>query len=58
LNFALSDLVLSGEAYGGRHPPLRDITTGDNWFYKGAPGYDQATGVGVPDAANLFRALQ
>jgi kumamolisin len=58
LNFALSDLVLSGEAYAGRHPPLRDITTGNNWFYNGAPGYDQATGVGVPDVANLLRALQ
>jgi subtilase family serine protease len=58
LNFALYDLVRTGKAYSGRHPPLRDITTGNNWFYNSAPGYDQATGVGVPDIANLFHALE
>jgi subtilase family serine protease len=57
LNTDLYDLVLLGHAYGGRHPPLRDITSGNNWFYKATPGYDQATGVGVPDIANLFNAL-
>jgi kumamolisin len=57
LNPALYDLVLFGQAYGGKHAPLRDITSGNNWFYNGVRGYDQATGVGVPDVANLFKAL-
>ena len=31
---------------------------GDNWFWPGRAGYDQATGVGVPDVANLLDAFQ
>lgn len=58
LNNDLYNLVRFNAAYGGRHAPLRDITKGDNWFFNGEPGYDQATGVGVPDVGNLFRALQ
>jgi kumamolisin len=58
LNNELYNLVRSGAAYNGRNPPLRDITKGDNWFYTGERGYDQATGVGVPDVTNLFKALQ
>ncbi len=58
LNFALYDLVRFHAAYGGKHPPLRDITAGDNWFYNGQPGYDQGSGVGVPDVANLARTLR
>ena len=57
LNPAIYDLVLTGQAYRGHHAPLRDITSGNNWFYTGQPGYDPATGVGVPDIANLFHAL-
>jgi subtilase family serine protease len=57
LNPVLYDLALFGQAYSGRHPPLRDITSGDNWFYNATRGYDQATGLGVPDVANLFNAL-
>jgi subtilase family serine protease len=58
LNFPLYGLVRAGRAYGGSHPPLRDITHGDNWFYRGAAGYDPATGVGVPNVANLVNVLQ
>jgi kumamolisin len=58
LNNDLYNLVRLGAAYSGRNPPLRDITKGDNWFYTGERGYDQATGVGVPDVTNLFKALQ
>jgi kumamolisin len=58
LNFALYDLVRSHQAYDGANPPLRDITGGDNWFYAAQPGYDQASGVGVPDVANLLQALK
>jgi kumamolisin len=58
LNIALYQLVREGRAYGGRDAPLRDITAGDNWHYNGVRGYDQATGVGVPDVANLLKALE
>jgi kumamolisin len=58
LNNDLYNLVRFGVAYGGRNAPLRDITKGDNWFFSAKPGYDQATGVGVPDVSNLFKALQ
>ena len=58
LNTALYNLVRFDAAYGGRHAPLRDITQGDNWFFNAQSGYDQATGVGVPDVGNLFKALQ
>jgi kumamolisin len=58
LNFALYELVRSGSAYRGFDAPLRDISAGDNWGYFAHRGYDQATGVGVPDVANLLRWLQ
>jgi len=53
--------VATGHAYhgSGRHgAPLRDITAGNNWGYNAHRGYDQATGVGAPDVANLDAALQ
>lgn len=53
LNFALYELSLTGEAYSGRHPPLRDIRHGTNEGYQAEPGYDQASGLGVLDVANL-----
>jgi subtilase family serine protease len=58
LDVPLYDLVRRNAAYGGPQAPLRDITRGDNWFYSGHAGYDQGTGVGVPDVAHLLRALQ
>jgi subtilase family serine protease len=57
LNSTLYDLVRDGHAYSGREAPLRDIKAGDNWYYKSATGYDQTTGVGVPDFAKLLEAL-
>ncbi len=57
MNFALYRLARSGDAYEGRNAPLRDITAGDNWGYSAHQGYDQATGLGVPDVAHLLRAL-
>jgi subtilase family serine protease len=58
LNFALYELARSGAAYSGPEAPLRDIAAGDNWYYYAHRGYDQATGLGVPDVANLLRALR
>lgn len=57
MNPALYFIQATG-GYGGRHAPLRDIKRGDNWFWPGRAGYDQATGVGVPDVANLLDAFQ
>lgn len=57
LNPALYFIQATG-GYNGPHAPLRDIKKGDNWFYRGRPGYDQATGVGVPDVANLLGSFE
>jgi kumamolisin len=53
LNPALYRLATSRPA----HPPLHDITVGDNLVYPATPGYDLATGLGTPDAWNLARDL-
>ncbi|MBV8459912.1 MAG: S53 family peptidase [Candidatus Eremiobacteraeota bacterium] len=39
-------------------PAFYDITVGDNGYYPAHVGYDNVTGVGVPDAAKLVTALQ
>lgn len=51
-------IIAGSNGYSGQHPPLRDIKTGDNWYWSARPGYDQASGVGVPDVANLLEALR
>ena len=33
--------------------PFNDIHAGDNWFYHGVPGYDQGSGIGTLNVANL-----
>jgi kumamolisin len=58
LNVPLYQLLRSGNPYSGNKAPLRDITQGDNWFFNSNKAYDQATGVGVPDVANLLEALK
>lgn len=58
LNVALYQLLRSGNPYGGHGAPLRDIVHGDNEYYHATPGYDQASGVGTPDVANLLEALK
>jgi kumamolisin len=58
LNFALYDLSLTGHAYSGRHAPLRDIRKGTNEGWQANTGYDQATGLGVLDVANLAAFFQ
>jgi subtilase family serine protease len=58
LSFPLYELALTGHAYSGKHAPMRDITKGNNEFYKATPGYDQATGLGVLDVANLASLLR
>jgi kumamolisin len=59
LNLTLYALMNAGPfAYAGPFAPLRDIRAGDNWYWQAGPGYDQATGVGVPNVANLLNALE
>lgn len=58
LNVPLYQLLRQGGAYQGRNAPLRDIVDGDNWYFYAHKGYDQTTGAGVPDVANLLEALQ
>lgn len=58
LNFALYALAQHGAGYLGGHAPLRDIRKGNNEFYIAGAGYDQATGLGVLDVANLADALR
>jgi kumamolisin len=57
LNPALYQIETSPNAYRGSHPAFRAITQGNNWYWNARPGYNQATGVGVPDVANLLQAL-
>jgi kumamolisin len=58
LNVPLYQLLRQGNAYQGRNAPLRDIVAGDNWYFYAHKGYDQTTGAGVPDVANLLEALR
>jgi kumamolisin len=59
LNLTLYGLLAAGPvAYLGPLAPLRDIRAGDNWYWRAGSGYDQATGVGVPNVANLLDALE
>jgi kumamolisin len=37
----------------GEWRPFNDITRGDNWFYHGGRAYDDGTGIGTVNAANL-----
>jgi kumamolisin len=57
LNVPLYLLAASGRDHG-HNAPLRDITAGDNWHWFARPGYDQASGVGVPNVANLLESLK
>ncbi|MDA8343858.1 MAG: S53 family peptidase [Thermaerobacter sp.] len=41
----------------GANSGMRDITAGDNWHYSAASGWDAATGLGVPDVAQLSATL-
>jgi kumamolisin len=44
--------------YGNRElSPFVDITAGDNWFYKGVPGYEPGAGLGVLDVTKLALAV-
>lgn len=50
--------AIAAQGYGGPHAPLRDITRGNNWYWVAHTGYDQTTGLGVPNVADLLEALR
>ena len=37
----------------GKYSAFNDIRAGDNWFYRGEPGFDQGSGVGTLNVANF-----
>jgi subtilase family serine protease len=54
LNVPLYEIANNSQGYHGPGAPLRAITQGDNWYYNARPSYNPASGLGVPDVANLF----
>jgi kumamolisin len=42
---------------GGANAPFNDVVTGDNLYYPATAGYDLSTGLGTPNAPNLFNLL-
>jgi subtilase family serine protease len=57
LNFPLYELARRKSAYQGANASIVDVTAGDNWFYTGSAGYDQASGVGTLNVANFAAYL-
>jgi len=57
LNFPLYELARRKSAYKGADAAFVDVTAGDNWFYTGVAGYDQASGVGTLNVANFANYL-
>jgi kumamolisin len=57
LNPAMYHLASQGNAYGQGDSPFNDITTGDNWYYDAAKGYDDGSGIGSLNVANLEAAI-
>ncbi|HTC14403.1 MAG TPA: S53 family peptidase [Steroidobacteraceae bacterium] len=58
LNPALYLIENSPLGYYGRGAAFNDITASNNWYWNALRGYDQTTGVGTPDVANLLDALR
>lgn len=44
---------LQGYSAYGAPRPFNDIVKGDNWYYSGVRGYDDGSGIGTVNAANL-----
>ena len=40
------------------HPAYHPIAKGNNWYYTAQSGYNRVPGLGSPDVANLFAAIQ
>lgn len=57
LNYPLYAMGRQADAWGQASSPFNDIVAGDNWFYTGRAGYDQASGLGTLNLANFADAL-
>jgi subtilase family serine protease len=57
LNFPIYQYARKASGWTGKNAPFNDITAGDNWFYSGVAGYDQATGVGTLNVANFAKKV-
>jgi kumamolisin len=42
---------------GGANAPYNDVVTGNNLYYPATAGYDLSTGLGTPNAPNLYNIL-
>lgn len=42
---------------GGANTPYYDVVSGNNLYYPATPGYDLSTGLGTPNAANIYNIL-
>jgi kumamolisin len=42
---------------GGANAPYNDVVAGNNLYYPATAGYDLSTGLGTPNALNLFNVL-
>jgi subtilase family serine protease len=42
---------------GGANTPYYDVVTGNNLYYPATAGYDLSTGLGTPNAANIYNIL-
>lgn len=51
------DTFYHAASVGGATPPYSDVISGDNLHYPAGRGYDLATGLGTPNAPNLFSVL-
>jgi hypothetical protein len=58
LNYPLYDLAHASKGHKGSQPSLRDISSGDNWFYYGRNAYSQGAGLGTLDVGNFAAYLR
>lgn len=42
----------------GKYSAFNDVRAGDNWFYRGEPGFDQGAGIGTLNVANFNTFLR
>jgi kumamolisin len=49
-------LQQQGMSAYGKDKPFNEVLAGDNWFYNGMPGYNDGSGIGTVNAANLAYA--
>src|SRR3569833_1006562 len=51
------DTLYQVAGQGGANTPYYDVVTGTNLYYPATAGYDLSTGLGTPNAPNLFNIL-